>query len=881
MKPTLGIKGKLFVVLLAPGLTVGGGSLAAHLTSVDSVPGSPVAVQVSPAKSDAPVTGQTDRAKAVDLYGDPLPPGALMRLGSVRLRHALNCNSVAFSPLGDLLASGGRERVIRLWDPLTGKERRQILGPDKGVEAVAFSPDGKLLAGAGQDGVVYLWDAVTGQEVCRLEGHKRAACALAFSAKGNVLAVGDAMDIRLWDVASGKLLQTLEGKMGRVDTVALAPDGRTVAGASMGIWATASGKLVHDAPAKKPYARAVVFSKDGQFLVTVGQTGTVVWDTATGDKVDRLSGPGVRQPCVALSPDGTLLAIGGDDGGVRLWDWAAAKEVRQICRLVLPIHTVAFSRDGKTLATGGNWGAIRLWDAATGQPKGTVMGHQEGLTSVDYVPGTAKVATAGWDGTVRIWDARTGKEELRLEISQDERDRTEMVTGGFSGGVAAQILRHLVLSPDGKLMAVSRWDHVVMVWDTTTGKEVKRFAASRLAFSPDNRLIAALEYGADGRIDNPNTLRLYDRMTGKMLGELRGSPQAQGFDSPIFLPDSRTIIAIEFTMPRDQKALMYKNLDTQFVVWDVATGKVRKVFPGVLGHNHQLALSPDGRTLATRQLLNSDKGMDGSTIILWEIATGERRGDLVGHDNSVGHVAFAPDGRTVASASMDGSARLWDLYSGKEIGRLEGHRGWVGSLAFAPDGKRLVTGSTDSTALIWDISQLTKGRKSAELSAAELESCWKDLSGNAQGGYRAIGRLASSPKQAVALLAERLKPAPKADPQRITQLIADLDSERFKIRDAAMKELGKLGETASLALEKALEATVTLEKKQRLDKLLSQLDEANLPSAKLRAIRAVEALQAIGTDEARRLLEGLVAKGAPGARLTREAEAALRRLQLR
>ena len=108
---------------------------------------------------------------------------------------------------------------------------------------------------------------------------------------------------------------------------------------------------------------------------------------------------------------------------------------------------------------------------------------------------------------------------------------------------------------------------------------------------------------------------------------------------------------------------------------------------------------------------------------------------------------------------MDGTARLWDRFSGKEIGRLEGHRGWVVSVAFAPDGKTLVTGSTDSTALVWDVSRFVQRGKSAELSAAELESCWKDLSGDAPAGYQAVGRLVSSPKQAVAFLAQRLKPA--------------------------------------------------------------------------------------------------------------------------
>src|SRR5207302_5451325 len=118
--------------------------------------------------------------------------------------------------------------------------------PEKGVNAVAISPDGKLIAGGGSDGVVYLWDAATGAEVRRLAGHKREAVSLAFSPKGDVLAVGDAMTLRLWEVESGKLLHTLESPSGRVESVAVSPDGKLVAAAGMGIWEITSGKLLHE-----------------------------------------------------------------------------------------------------------------------------------------------------------------------------------------------------------------------------------------------------------------------------------------------------------------------------------------------------------------------------------------------------------------------------------------------------------------------------------------------------------------------------------------------------------------------------------------------------------------------------------------------------------
>jgi WD40 repeat protein len=801
----------------------------------------------------------------------------VLRLGSVRFRQHLGCRSVAFSPTGDVLVSGGMEQTIRIWDRATGKALKEIELPEKRVNAVAISPDGKHLAAAAA-AVVYLWDIDTGREIHKWPGHKREAISLSFSAKGDRLAVGDHSAISIREVATGKLLQKFEGTYGMVEGVALTPDGKTVAGSGLGIWDVDTGKLLHELPAKKPYGRAVVFSKDGKFLITAGNEGIVVWETASGNRVDRSTGPRLGRPAAALSPDGATLAVADESGLIYLWDWTGGKEIRRYPVQTLPVHTVAFSCDGKSLASGDNWGAIHLWDVATGQQKlSGIVGHQEGVTDVAYVPAAASIATTAWDGSVRIWDALTGKETLKIELPKEDREKTNPVNG-YEAGRAAQMMGHLALSPDGKLVAASRWDSLVMVWDASTGKEVQRYKASRLAFSGDNKLIACLEYGARN-IQNPDIVRLYDRETGKHLRDLRGRADTQWFDSPVFLHDSKSLLAIEFYMPA-APAAGSKASEAQFVIWDVATGKLRRVFPCVSGSNHQLRLSPDGRTIATRQMVDKGKdGFDANTVILWETASGGRRTDLVGHKNWVDGADFSPDGRLVASTGMDGTCRLWDLFPGKEIAKFEGHRGWIGSVRFAPDGKTLVTGSTDSTALVWDLSHLPQRAKSAELSAADLESCWKGLAGDARAGYLAIGRLIGSPKQAVAMLTQRLQPAPKGDAQRIAQLIEDLGSDQFKTRDAATKELEKIGEAAGGALEKALTAKVTLEIRQRLERLLELLDDSNPGPEKLRQIRAVESLEQISTEEARRLLDRLVDEGAPGARLTREAEAALRRMK--
>ena len=237
---------------------------------------------------------------------------------------------------------------------------------------------------------------------------------------------------------------------------------------------------------------------------------------------------------------------------------------------------------------------------------------------------------------------------------------------------------------------------------------------------------------------------------------------------------------------------------------------------------------------------------------------------------------------TISSTAWPGSNKdsvvhFVDVFSGKVLGKLEGHRDRIGSVAFAPDGKTLVSTSFDTTALIWDVSRFTQPPSPSELTPAELESCWADLARSATVGFRAIGRLVSAPKTSVAFLRERLKAAPGIDTRRIEQLIADLNSEQFKIRDLATKELGKFGELAGPALEKAHDGNVSLEVKQRLKLLLDKLDTSRVSAELLRQVRAVEALEIIGTPEARQLL-AVLADGASGARQTKQAQAAIARL---
>jgi WD40 repeat protein len=243
-------------------------------------------------------------------------------------------------------------------------------------------------------------------------------------------------------------------------------------------------------------------------------------------------------------------------------------------------------------------------------------------------------------------------------------------------------------------------------------------------------------------------------------------------------------------------------------------------------------------------------------------------------------VAFTSDGRNLISAEHDGSVVVWEVLSGQVRREFLGHQAAVKGLAVSADGKKAASVSMDLTALVWDVTgRLQAGRPAARPDAERLGHLWGALSSqDAQKAAQAAVALAASPEQAVELLGTKCRPIPPSDQARLDRLIADLDSEQFETRVAAEQELGRLGRAAEPALRKALKGSSSAEQRRRIEHLLEPFDAATVPHQEVVDARAVEVLEWIGTAEAQRVLNEL-ARGAPGARLTEEAEAARRRLK--
>jgi dipeptidyl aminopeptidase/acylaminoacyl peptidase len=315
-------------------------------------------------------------------------------------------------------------------------------------------------------------------------------------------------------------------------------------------------------------------------------------------------------------------------------------------------------------------------------------------------------------------------------------------------------------------------------------------------------------------------------------------------------------------------------------LWEAGAGKEVGQLLRESGTVHSLAFSPDGRLLAAlyvqsrlERVAPPDLG-----VFVWEVGTGKAIGRIRGPHDNITPLLFSPDGKSIVTADPN-TIRVWEVASGQERRRFQRPRTPSYALAFSPEGRLLASASVEGTALVWDVTghQSPEPSRPADEQPRELETLWTWLaSADARRAYQALWAFVHA-QDAVPFLQQRLRPVAGPEPSRLARWVTELDSDQFAVRQKAVQELEKLGELARPALRQALAAKPTLEARRRLEQLLKKLDEPLRDPDVLRALRALEVLEHHAGPKARRVLETLAA-GAPEARLTREARAALERL---
>ena len=817
-------------------------------------------------------TAPSAKPARTDLYGDPLPEGAIARLGTIRFRHGDYVLSVAFSADGKQLMSHGNNGV-RIWDVATGKELRSVL--DTGMGSVAISADGKFLLTTERPlnrSVLRFrkWSDLTIEREFPIDAFN----ATRFSPDGKVLAVvSQTTQMQLWDVSNGRKLHS---------------------------W--------------KAYDRDVPwfnFSDDNKTLIMGGSDKIIgLWDVETGKKKQALVTPSIVGKAF-ISRDGALVASSGmieektgptstyryPEKIIRVWDVASGKELRQLvnpAKAADEQHSgfgfLGLAPDGKTVITTSADGLMRLWDTGTGQEKRNLDVGKEWATAVAYSPDGKTLALAA--NSIRLIDLPTGK-----DIFKQHGQRSLVTYAGF------------VL--DGRTALTTCCNQDIHLWNPLTGQElasftgVEEWAGNETSVDKGRFLIAT----------GPNdTIRIYDLADKKEIRRVK-MPPARTYiralspdgDQMAFAAEGNGVIVINLKSGKESRMLQDDEVqvtgvafgaggetlivwfaDHTLQIWDLAKQKNLRRF--LLGYGpdiempraaaggrqiifpYKAFISPDSRYFAYCPV-------PFRSFVLYELPSlrlVRRSGEFPGN---IASLRFSPDNRMIVYAGHDSQIHLLEVATCKDRLHLGGNQS---PMAFSPDGRMLISGGSDTTALIWDLSTKLKAREKwgAALSADELDSCWSDLSdADAAKAYEAIRRLTASPGEAVPYLGKQLKPVPPVNHKRLAKFVADLDSNEFAAREAAEKELEKLGELAATVCQKAVDGKPSGEVRRRLTALIEKQTKAelNLPADRLRAVRAVEILEQIGTKEARDEL-AQIARGADEASLTQDAKRSLERL---
>jgi WD40 repeat protein len=693
--------------------------------------------------------------------------------------------SVAFSPDGKWLATGNSKETVQFWDLATDAAAKPIpqatfVGGIPGrVYGVAFSPDGRRVAATitGPSSEVKVWNFPAGTEALALQSPTGPVNRVQFSPDGRYLAAdvggkADASLIRLWDAATGQLVQSLAGHRSGIPGLVFDPTGERLASAgadgTVRVWAVIRGQEIRLYRGHRDMAQAVAFSPDGMRLASASADGTLkVWDlTLDPETVDVPPGEATYLlEALAFAGEGQQLLVAKRGGRLRTFDCDTQAEVGSVRQVPLtgkwltPAEPAAFDPGGHWLAgiSGDDPRVARCWDARTGQERAALRGHTVDLLFVT-VNGSGQVATAGRSppgeplrSEVKVWDSASGRPLLEL----DERDF-----------VAARV----ALSPQGDRLAVSglqvlppagaeekpRAEVVVRVYDVATGQAIRSFSGGddpllALAFSADGAHLAAA--GADRR-----TVLLWDLAAERPAVTHQGPEGAMDL---AFSPDGHRVAVASRRMI---KLLDAASGDEVLILRGHA-----HLNPDSNGFNPRVRFSPDGRRIAA---VCHDYA---NPVSIWSVE--EADGDPAGRQR-------AADRRALATHLEQATSSLRDA---KRQAIFRFHLKWLGEAELTSAADLAARGALFARDGQWD--RATADFTRATQLAPDDEAIWYDCG----AGLAAAGRW----KQAVPYFSRFAELGRGTDLQwrSITALSLYLN-DRETYRRRCRKMLGLFGRSA-------------------------------------------------------------------------------------
>jgi RNA polymerase sigma factor (sigma-70 family) len=608
---------------------------------------------------------------------------------TVLVRAAAHTDPPAPEARGDKRPSESRSAAAQAADaplPLGAVSRlgtTQLRHGD-GILFATYTPDGKALLTAGRDRTIRLWDLATHQEVRRFDRGEPAE----EEEPDTAPATEADMDRRML------------GTLGMNFQVALSRDGKVVAANRAGtvlLWEAATGRKLREIKTGQRGVAQLAFAADGKTLLALDPERTVtVWEVATGRRVKHIAGkPAGKETnsqMGAVSPGLKYLSwqhveLPAQSVSIKILDLATGEELPAIKAPLGGAFGMVFSADDSKLAWSGFLGGAVVWDvSARKELRQFGTGLNDPGTALAFSPDGNVLGLSRSNGTVELWDTRSGKQIRCIGEAPAEKASGLMVlVAGFSSLARSA----LAFSPDGSRVAVSLGSPVIRQFDTATGEEVggqaavPRTSVCLMDLSPDGKSLRTYGHG--------DAVRSWDLATGEETRRLA-------------LPASAVAVALS---PDGRLASAAGKTVT---LRDAAGKEVRKVQAGTVAVQ-AVALSPDGATLATRDVFNPQ-------VRLWDTATGKPRttlGQAAGAAKGGGivlaetagvippDVVFSPDGRFLAGAGPGRQLCLWDVAAGAPVWEVEPATGQtIVRFAFSANGRSLAAMNGDGTITLYE-----------------------------------------------------------------------------------------------------------------------------------------------------------------------------------
>jgi WD40 repeat protein/serine/threonine protein kinase len=576
------------------------------------------------------------------------------------VNHGDVVGDVAVSRDGELFASVGTDREIRVWDTKTG-ERICTMSLDAGrFRAIYFSPANNHLASGASDGWLRIWNPLKAERPIQKMKHGPPVAFVRFSPDGKLLlSSGISGAVRIWEEGKeSPVAQIPAGQEGAQDA-RFSPDGKSVAVASrddrVRLWDINSTTLVGDLQ-PNPLIESLAFSDDGQTIATGSYGGLVrVWSVSEETLHHTHNTVAGRIGDLEFVKGTPLLAILANDRRLHLYDTKEQRVIRKLKTHYLSDGVLARSDNGKLLVVGSGDGSVKVLTVSSVK-RPNIFWHDQAVRGVAFLPGGTRLVAASVDGALRIWDTRSGESQPLADAH-------------------GQGITTMSIQPGGNLIATAGVDPRVALWDTESGKairevDVRQGEISVVAFSSSGqRLAVATRYGE---------AFLYDA--------------ADWTEPPLEIPQREAAVQALAFSPDDRDVVVGYE-DGEVLVIDAENGTPRGRSIPVSAIPRALAFCKSGQLLAI--------GTDAGEIHLYNLASQQTRSVIKAHTSRINALAVLPDGTTVVSGGRDKELKLSDTRSGEVLTSLYGHLRQVFSLAVSADGETIASGGLEGDIRIW------------------------------------------------------------------------------------------------------------------------------------------------------------------------------------